>query len=87
MFLRWVWPQRFLIFLKFPSISVRRHSATILFNGVNMATAASRYYSEDGRASKRQKTDGMDTVSLHLNGVGFAEYIYCGNQNGKGCRV
>ncbi|XP_029699197.1 heterogeneous nuclear ribonucleoprotein L isoform X1 [Takifugu rubripes] len=26
-----------------------------------MATAASRYYSEDGRASKRQKTDGMDT--------------------------
>ncbi|XP_070761451.1 heterogeneous nuclear ribonucleoprotein L-like isoform X2 [Enoplosus armatus] len=28
-----------------------------------MATAASRYYSEDGRATKRQKTDGMATVS------------------------
>uniref|UniRef100_A0A3Q3FUZ4 Heterogeneous nuclear ribonucleoprotein L2 n=1 Tax=Labrus bergylta TaxID=56723 RepID=A0A3Q3FUZ4_9LABR len=26
-----------------------------------MATAASRYYSEDGRATKRQKTDGMAT--------------------------
>ncbi|XP_077421343.1 heterogeneous nuclear ribonucleoprotein L-like [Vanacampus margaritifer] len=26
-----------------------------------MATAASRYYSEDGRATKRQKTDGMST--------------------------
>lgn len=59
----WAWPRRFLNLLKFPSISVRRHTAAILFNGVNMATAASRYYSEDGRASKRQKTDGMDTVS------------------------
>lgn len=28
-----------------------------------MATATSRYYSEEGRASKRQKTDGMSTVS------------------------
>lgn len=28
-----------------------------------MATASSRYYSEDGRATKRQKTDGMATVS------------------------
>lgn len=36
-----------------------------------MATAASRYYSEDGRASKRQKTDGMDTVNLYLNAVSF----------------
>ncbi|MEQ2297594.1 hypothetical protein AMECASPLE_036190 [Ameca splendens] len=26
-----------------------------------MATATSRYYSEDGRATKRQKTDGMAT--------------------------
>ncbi|XP_061683131.1 heterogeneous nuclear ribonucleoprotein L-like isoform X3 [Syngnathoides biaculeatus] len=26
-----------------------------------MATAASRYYSEDGRATKRQKTDGLST--------------------------
>uniref|UniRef100_A0A3Q2Z220 Heterogeneous nuclear ribonucleoprotein L2 n=1 Tax=Hippocampus comes TaxID=109280 RepID=A0A3Q2Z220_HIPCM len=26
-----------------------------------MATAASRYYSEEGRATKRQKTDGMST--------------------------
>lgn len=36
-----------------------------------MATAASRYYSEDGRASKRQKTDGMDTVNIYLNAVSF----------------
>lgn len=35
----------------------------ILFNQDNMATTASRYYSEDGRATKRQKTDGMATVS------------------------
>lgn len=78
MFLCWVWPQRFLIFLKFPSISVSRHTTTtILFNRGNMATAASRYYSEDGRASKRQKTDGMDTVSLYLYGISFDSlYIF-----------
>lgn len=28
-----------------------------------MATASGRYYSEDGRATKRQKTEGMATVS------------------------
>lgn len=56
--------------------------------GGNMATAASRYYSEDGRASKRQKTDGMDTVSLYLNGVSFqAVHIFFGDQNGFGCHV
>lgn len=49
-------------FLTFPSISVARHYH-LLFNRDNMATAASRYYSEDGRATKRQKTDGMATVS------------------------
>lgn len=32
-----------------------------------MATASSRYYSEDGRATKRQKTDGMATVSSFGN--------------------
>ncbi|XP_071396344.1 heterogeneous nuclear ribonucleoprotein L-like isoform X4 [Centroberyx affinis] len=45
-----------------------------------MATAAGRYYSEDGRASKRQKTDGMATgyedphktlpsVVVHIRGL------------------
>lgn len=44
-------------------------TTTSLFNRDNMATAASRYYNEDGRATKRQKTDGMATVSwLHLLG-------------------
>ncbi len=37
---------------------------TILFNRDNMATAARSYYSEDGRATKRQKTDGMATVGF-----------------------
>ncbi len=54
-------------FLTFPSISVDRHYH-LLFNRDNMATAASRYYSEDGRATKRQKTDGMATVSRACEG-------------------
>lgn len=42
-----------------------------------MATAASRYYSEDGRASKRQKTDGMDTVSACFNRASFGAGNIC----------
>lgn len=42
-----------------------------------MATAASRYYSEDGRASKRQKTDGMDTVSASFNRASFGAGNIC----------
>ena len=50
----------------FLDFSVHFHSVTptILFNRDNMATTTSRYYSEDGRATKRQKTDGMTTVSF-----------------------
>lgn len=42
-----------------------------------MATAASRYYSEDGRASKRQKTDGMDTVSACFKRSSFGAVNIC----------
>lgn len=49
-------------FFTFPSISDALHNRQP-FNPDNMATAAGRYYSEDGRATKRQKTDGMATVS------------------------
>lgn len=47
-----------------------------------MATAASRYYSEDGRATKRQKTDGMATVSQFS--VGCTGEWHLNTPNGLG---